>query len=168
MVEEPIYIWVYYHRLGAKLIYNFSVGFVSPPLPETYLIRKIRVPKLYVQIIQSHLKKSKFRELGLIECIVLNQQYSEVTLSVNEPLKYFADNSFNLAKNTGLGSYLLLITGAHLKSNKFKLIKSFDALSRSGEAQLKKAGLTRTEEHSLTSWQRGIAKNVRFARKRLV
>jgi len=166
--EKPTYVWVYYHKLGIKMIYNFSVGFVSPPLPESYLIQKIRIPKMYSSIIQAHLKQAKFRELGLIECIALNPEKTAVTLSVNEPLKYFADESFRLAKNTGFGSYLLLAVAADLKKKGAQLIRSEVSLSFEGKGQLRKAELEHHKKYNINDWQRGIAKNVRFAKRRLI
>jgi hypothetical protein len=71
-------------------------------------------------------------------------------------------------RNTGLGSYLLLMVGAHLKKLGVNKIQSIHLLSLAGKAQLDKAGLERAESYRLKQWQRGIAKNVRLAKKRFV
>jgi len=169
MVEEkPIYVGVYCGLQRRVVIYSLVVGANLPSRYSGNLVGKIRVPKKYLPIVEEHLKNERTRLLGNIWCVYENTEKTSMKIIKNEPLFNLDTNTFDLAKNTGFGSYLLLAVAADLKKKGAQLIRSEVSLSFEGKGQLRKAELEHHKKYNINDWQRGIAKNVRFAKRRLI
>lgn len=169
MIEEkPIYIWQYAFKTKFGIEYSFYLGREPYTLENQELVGVVKVPLKYLPIAKIELQNAPIKKLGDILCTYTNLWKRSVRLEHNIPLTEMSDAGKNTARNTGFGSYLLLIAGAHLKKLGIRKIQSIYLLSHSGKAQLDKAGLERAESYKLKKWQRGIAKNIRLAKKRLI
>jgi len=165
--EKPLYIGMYFVKTPTIIEYTFYIGSNLPNLYAGVLVRKLKVPKKYIEILKSHLNNKSFAKLGLIS-FGYSRYKGELVSNYNFPLSSLMALDFEKAKNTGLGSFLMLMASAHLKRNGILGVHSPFAPSLSGAGQLKKAGLEKNTFHKIDVWQKGIAKNVRFAKRKLL